>query len=594
VQLQDQATKSTESEDEIRGKLVTLDIERHHLEETTIGLRSLMQSVEQSWSEKYCQLAKQGSVRTVSTEDRATCTADGGDADSAEELHTMQLHLDEAIGREMAVKEKLELVLDKLEEQQEENQVLVRKRVFTEESLQEEKEMVAKLIAQSKVDHAEAMKHVEIVETRVTQQAEVDAVVMQALRDEIGETKLERETLSSELRNQSGETTALVRKLTGERDAALAQVEVLVAEQSRLIANQSLREALATGADATIQELREQVARLVLEGGATEAEVSQLRIRSAEQAELVAALTGDRDAALSKAANLSPLVAENFRRERQINAAAATIQELREKAVRHQSERDASEAVASELRTRTAEQAALVLTLAEARGESDGQASAVAVQSAAQEATDAKRGLLAMQAQLLADKEERQLVQADVGAELQELRQTVGDVTEMVNIGADNAEGLHTHVALLQRIVLEHHSSAEESIQSMGRRIDQLETDPVVSVAAALDAKPPPHVASSAFTIAADITASQPQQSGQAEAASKVRAPRRVASVQKGKGLKQQETMRVALQQLRQELQNVADKGVSVGQKSGTRNKRGLRPRPEKLSTQASPILSMR
>ena len=65
LQLKQSEAIPIELEEEARRKLLALDIEKQNLEETTIGLRTLMADVEKTWHQRYCQIgAWQAEFRT--------------------------------------------------------------------------------------------------------------------------------------------------------------------------------------------------------------------------------------------------------------------------------------------------------------------------------------------------------------------------------------------------------------------------------------------------------------------------------------------------------------------------------------------------
>ena len=301
------AAGEDQDEDQEETKLLELEIERQHLEETTGNLQNLMDTVESSWREKYCQLAAQNLFRGDALQkvqvDQSAAIADAGRAEQEaqtrqwrEKAELASADLAKAVGREGRVMKQMAGVVSSLEKLQEENEFVTAARAQAEAALEQERsksearvaELTAALAAErelTRLRSTQAAGQHEAAETQRGADARVDALQgeLEAARDRaasLERTMSEREQGLARLE----ESQATLRdQQASERRQAEADSDALSAALARI-----------KELEAELRQLRQQAAS----GGGHAEMAEQLRHENAElRARLTASEVGAREVA---------------------------------------------------------------------------------------------------------------------------------------------------------------------------------------------------------------------------------------------------------------------------------------------------------
>ena len=302
------AAADEEEEDQEETKLLELEIERQHLEETTGNLQNLMDTVESSWREKYCQLAAQNLFRGDALQkvqvDQSAAIADAGRAEQEartrqwrEKAELAEADLAKAVGREASVMKQMAGVVSSLEKLQEENEFVGAARAQAEAALEQERsksearvaELTAALAAERELTRqlrsTQAASQHEAAETQRGADARVSA-------------------LQGELEEARGRAASLERTMS-QKEQGLAQLEesqATLREQQASERRQAEADSDALSAalarimelEAELRQLREQTAP----GGGHAETAEQLRHENAElRARLTASEVGAQEVA---------------------------------------------------------------------------------------------------------------------------------------------------------------------------------------------------------------------------------------------------------------------------------------------------------
>lgn len=292
LQLKQSEAIPIELEEEARRKLLALDIEKQHLEETTIGLRTLMADVEKTWHQRYCQIGA-AQQRNTSGVDQETST------DAVPELvapaidlqmeHTVAKLIEKVAAAEQQstkAQGREAKVVRRLEQQEQENERLVKARENALAALRQEQERGAQLLKGQQEEATRQASQLQAQLATASQRTHTDASVIQDLRNTVRELKasladttanLAAATAVAATREGKGQTA--LQEMMDSRDAVAAQVEKMKTN----LAEQDLLHQRRTQADsATICELRAQLENLQTQQQAAHSERVQALDRVAE------------------------------------------------------------------------------------------------------------------------------------------------------------------------------------------------------------------------------------------------------------------------------------------------------------------------
>lgn len=475
-------------EEETRDRLLALDIERQHLEETTSGLRALMNSVESSWSTKLEQL------KPLTEQDQPkNCSA------------LIEAQLNESAERESKAIQQLATVVQTLESQQEEYEDLCNKNSCLQTALQEAREENQQL-------KADMQAQIEMSEQKCRQQYQN---IEQELRRKVDE-------LQSELKCARAEAHSA-------QDDAAQKIEAANREMERSMQSQEQLSAV------TVHRLQESVVRLEQELSAANASASTAVKQCAE------------------------LQAQNVNLGEKLASTTAKMETLR---------------------LDIADKASIIASLRES------------VQSTREDLKEKMQ-------QDVPTKCSNSLIGVH-GKQIEELQTTVSGLTQLVDAGAQNADELQQHVAVLQKTIVQWKTDATAERQSTAKKIDAITKLCTQSVDGERQSRKggnnalpvlQPTSSSSPFVVLDSLQEDKvPSKSLHGK-----------NNVQCDKAHKRQTSMRSALQQLRHELNKVhvqaTDKqpvsmlvSSAVGPTPGVRNRTSARP----LKTRSTAILGVR
>ena len=546
----------------VQNQIVNLEMERQHLHQTTDGLKSLMDSVESSWKDKYCQLAAQSMVRgtalnkmqkdhaqellasTAAASD-AVCVK-CSDAESAarqwrEAVGDQQAQLKQAVAGEMSARKQVAKIVSSLEQQQEEGEFISAARSQLEADLEKERSIVTKLTDQLRSERRSTAQQLDTAKSHSNSLAELQGSV-QAAQEEL-HCERDRATVAEQAQN------VLVLELNNN----------IVQLQFRLSANETELMQSEGEKERSIQTEAE-LARSTKVSSAAMLRIQELEaeLREAQEA---ASASPPREIALSAAQAGDAVVIQHLKDE-------ATQLRARLIAVEVGAQEVAEEQCLDirALRSQLSDlQAARPDETTDASDEGGSSAKQIGL-------TDDVKLSLAMSAQTASDV-------ADHSNKLIDLASSVEGLRELLDNGTDTALDLHEHVGQLQELVIHQHATMEAeqaTTASMAHRIQLLSSEPPVgSAREAVRVKktdalqptfsPTPAACVSRLTLVETTTKDSSTVAAATTKEQKTRKSRsgsglRENGFSKGRDSRQkQESMRHALKQLKAELSKVHD-----------------------------------
>ena len=431
----------------VQNQLVDLEMEKQHLEHTTHGLRGLMDSVESSWKEKYCQLAAQsmfrgsalkelqeleqtaGTVRAVEDAGCSRCTSAEDEAQNwREKAQALEAELERAGAREASVRKQMAAAVSSLEQLQEEHELTISSlHAQSAADLEQERSTVARLTEQLRSERQAATQQLTAAQMQSSSLSELQRALQTAQTELQGERE-QRQQLDLQLLHLKEQTSNLQFRLSanetellqseGERQRSL-QTEAELARSTQVSSAALLR----------IQELETdlQAAREAVDAAASAA--------SPREIALSAAKAGD----------------------------AVVIQHLKDEATQLRARLIATEVGAQEVaEEQTIEIKQLRTQVSDLQAAAAAQNQAKSDESVQQQADDSKQQKVAAAQLAMADDVKLSLAMSaqtasEVAAhshQLVELATSVEEMRELMDHGTDTQMGLHEHVGTLQELLL--------------------------------------------------------------------------------------------------------------------------------------------